>query len=66
MLIEGLGEKKLPFNLFHKKKQTDQEKAATPPQKEPQLEAPAPVQTEASKEPISIKMKLGNTSDFNA
>jgi len=53
LLIEGLGEKKLPFNLFRKKKQTDQEKAAMPPQKEPQLEAPAPVQTEASQEPIA-------------
>jgi uncharacterized protein len=41
----------LPFNLFRKKKQTDQEKPAVPPQKEPELEAPAPIQTEASQEP---------------
>jgi SepF-like predicted cell division protein (DUF552 family) len=51
LIIEGLGEKKLPFNLFRKKKQTDQEKPAVPPQKEPKLEAPAPIQTEASQEP---------------
>lgn len=53
LIIEGLGEKKLPFNLFRKKKQTDQEKPAVPPQKEPTLEAPAPIQTEASQEPVA-------------
>ena len=51
MIVEGLGEKKLPFNLFHKKKQTDQEKPAVPPQKEPEFEASTPIQTEASQEP---------------
>jgi SepF-like predicted cell division protein (DUF552 family) len=51
LIIEGLGEKKLPFNLFRKKKQTDQEKPAVPPQEEPTLEASAPIQTEASQEP---------------
>ena len=51
MIIEGLGEKKLPFNLFHKKKQTDQEKPAVPPQKEPEFEASTPIQTEALQEP---------------
>ena len=51
LILEGLGEKKLPFNLFRKKKQTDQEKPAVPPQEEPTLEASAPIQTEASQEP---------------
>jgi SepF-like predicted cell division protein (DUF552 family) len=51
MIIEGLGEKKLPFNLFHKKKQTDQEKPVVPPQKEPEFEASTPIQTEESQEP---------------
>jgi len=51
LIIEGLGEKKLPFNLFRKKKQTDQEKPAVPPQEEPKLEASAPIQTEESQEP---------------
>jgi SepF-like predicted cell division protein (DUF552 family) len=49
----GLGEKKLPFNLFRKKKQTDQEKPAVPPQEEPKIEAPTPIQTEALQEPIA-------------
>ena len=53
LIIEGLGEKKLPFNLFRKKKQTDQEKPDVPPQEEPKLEAPAPIQTEASQEPVA-------------
>ena len=48
LIIEGLGEKKLPFNLFRKKKQTYQEKPAVPPQEEPKLEASAPIQTEES------------------
>jgi uncharacterized protein len=42
----GLEEKKMPFNLFHKKKQPEQEKPAVPPQEEPKKEAPAPVQEE--------------------
>ena len=41
----------MPFNLFHKKKQTDQEKPAVPPQKEPEFEASTPIQTEALQEP---------------
>jgi SepF-like predicted cell division protein (DUF552 family) len=51
LIIECLGEKKLPFNLFRKKKQTDQETPAVPPQKDPKLEEPSPIQTEASQEP---------------
>jgi SepF-like predicted cell division protein (DUF552 family) len=43
----------LPFNLFRKKKQTDQEKPAVPPQKEPKLEAPTPIQTAASQELVA-------------
>jgi hypothetical protein len=43
----------LPFNLFHKKKQTDQEEPAVPPQEEPKLEAPAPIQTETYQEPVA-------------
>ena len=62
MIIEGLGEKKLPFNLFHKKKQTDQEKPVVPPQKEPKFEGPAPIQTEASQEPnASIQETIAET-----
>ena len=51
VIIEDLGEKKLPFNLFRKKKQADQEKPVVPPQEEPKFEAPVPIQTEASQEP---------------
>jgi SepF-like predicted cell division protein (DUF552 family) len=51
VIIEDLGEKKLPFNLFHKKKQTDQEKPVVPPQEEPKFEEPVPIQTETSQEP---------------
>ena len=43
----------MPFNLFRKKKQIDQEKLAVPPQEEPQIETPAPIQTEASQESIA-------------
>ena len=32
----------MPFNLFRKKKQPEQEKPAVPPQEEPKQEAPAP------------------------
>jgi uncharacterized protein len=38
----GLEEKKMPFNLFHKKKQPEQEQPAVTPQEEPKQEAPAP------------------------
>jgi uncharacterized protein len=42
----------MPFNLFHKKKQPEQEKPAVPPQEEPkQEEAPAQPQEEAKPEP---------------
>jgi hypothetical protein len=43
----------LPFNLFRKKKQTDQEKPAVPPQEEPKLEAPTPIQTDSSQELVA-------------
>jgi SepF-like predicted cell division protein (DUF552 family) len=43
----------LPFNLFRKKKQTDQEKPAVPPQKEPKLEEPALIQTETTQELVA-------------
>jgi uncharacterized protein len=46
----GLEEKKMPFNLFHKKKQPEQEKPAVPPQEEPQQETEIPVQ-ETTEEP---------------
>lgn len=36
----GLEEKRLPFNLFRKKKQSEQEEPAVPPQEEPKQEAP--------------------------
>jgi SepF-like predicted cell division protein (DUF552 family) len=36
----GLEGKKMPFNLFHKKKEIEQETPVVPPQKEPQQEAP--------------------------
>jgi hypothetical protein len=38
----------LPFNLFRKKKQTEQEKPAVPPQEEP-----APILTETPPEPVA-------------
>jgi SepF-like predicted cell division protein (DUF552 family) len=45
----------LPFNLFHKKKQTEQQKPAVPPQEEPTIETPqesiAPAQ-ETVEEPL--------------
>jgi SepF-like predicted cell division protein (DUF552 family) len=66
MIIEGLGEKKLPFNLFHKKKQTDQEKPAVPPQKEPEFEASTPIQTEALQEPdASVQDTIEEALDSN-
>ena len=47
----GLEEKKMPFNLFHKKKQPEQQKPVVPPQEEPKQEAPP--MTEPQKEPIA-------------
>jgi SepF-like predicted cell division protein (DUF552 family) len=44
----------LPFNLFRKKKQIEQEKPAVPPQEEPKIEAPAPIQTETQQEPVAL------------
>ncbi len=46
----GLEEKKMPFNLFRKKKQPEQEKPAVPPQ-ETQQEAPVQTQ-ETPQEPV--------------
>ena len=43
----------MPFNLFRKKKQTDQKEPDVPPQEEPKLEEPAPIQTETSQEPVA-------------
>jgi uncharacterized protein len=47
LIIEGLEEKIMPFNLFRKKKQPDQEKTAVPPQKESEQE---PLATQPQKE----------------
>jgi SepF-like predicted cell division protein (DUF552 family) len=41
----------MPFNLFRKKKQPEQEKPAVPPQEETKQEAPARPQEEAKQEP---------------
>ena len=49
----GLEEKKMPFNLFHKKKQPEQEKPAVPPQ-EIQAEAPVQTQEETPSEPVTL------------
>jgi SepF-like predicted cell division protein (DUF552 family) len=59
----------LPFNLFRKKKQTDQEKPAVPPQKEPKLEEPALIQTETTQELVApvhetIEEPLGTTQEL--
>ncbi|HEX7482038.1 MAG TPA: cell division protein SepF [Candidatus Bathyarchaeia archaeon] len=43
----------MPLNLFRKKKKTEQEKPAVPPQEEPKIEAPTPIQTETTQEPIT-------------
>ncbi len=43
----------MPFNLFRKKKQTEQEKPVVSPQEETKLEAPTPIQTEESQEPVT-------------
>ena len=41
----------MPFNLFRKKKQPEQEKPAVPPQEEPKQEAPVSIQEEPQQEP---------------
>ncbi|MCL5949613.1 MAG: cell division protein SepF [Candidatus Bathyarchaeota archaeon] len=41
----------MPFNLFRKKKQPEQEKPAVPPQEEPKQEAPAQPPEETHQEP---------------
>lgn len=41
----------MPFNLFRKKKQPEQETLAVPPQEEPKQEAAAPIQEETKPEP---------------
>jgi SepF-like predicted cell division protein (DUF552 family) len=43
----------MPFNLFRKKKQPEQEKPAVPPQEEPKQEAPAQPQEETQQEPVA-------------
>ena len=43
----------MPFNLFRKKKQPEQEKPAVPPQEEPKQEAPAQPQEETQQEPAA-------------
>jgi uncharacterized protein len=48
----GLEEKKMPFNLFRKKKHPEQEQPAIPPQEQPQPEAPVQPQ-EAPQEPAT-------------
>jgi uncharacterized protein len=48
----GLEEKKMPFNLFRKKKHPEQEQPAIPPQEQPQPEAPVQPQ-EAPQEPAA-------------
>jgi uncharacterized protein len=48
----GLEEKKMPFNLFHKKKQPEQEIPAVTPQEEPKQETP-PAPVESQQEPIA-------------
>ena len=44
----------MPFNLFHKKKQPEQETPAVPPQEEPKQEAPAPTQEQTPPEPVVL------------
>ena len=43
----------MPFKLFRKKKQPEQEKPAVPPQEEPQQEAPVQPQEETQQEPVA-------------
>ncbi len=52
-IIVGLEEKKMPFNLFHKKKQPEQEIPAVTPQEEPKQETP-PAPSESQQEPNAI------------
>jgi uncharacterized protein len=53
----------MPFNLFRKKKQQEQEKPAVPPQEEPIIEAPASIQTETPQEPVApIQEKIEEPS----
>jgi SepF-like predicted cell division protein (DUF552 family) len=59
----------LPFNLFRKKKQTDQKEPDVSPQDEPKLETPAPIQTETSQEPVAtvqetIEEPVGTTQEL--
>jgi len=42
----------MPFNIFRKKKQPEQENPAVAPQEEPKQEAPAQTQEETKQEPI--------------
>ena len=52
----------MPFNLFRKKKQPEQEKPAVPPQ-EAQSEQPAPIQEETKPEPsITVQEPIQETS----
>jgi len=46
----GLEEKKLPFNLFRKKKQSEQEKPTVPPQEEHKQQAPVSILKELQQE----------------
>jgi len=48
----GLEEKKMPFNLFRKKKQPEQEKPAVPPQEEPKQEEAVLPQEETKQESV--------------
>jgi SepF-like predicted cell division protein (DUF552 family) len=50
----GLEEKKMPFNLFRKKKQPEKEKQAVPPQEIPKQEAAAQPQEETKQEPVVL------------
>jgi SepF-like predicted cell division protein (DUF552 family) len=43
----------MPFNLFRKKKQPEQETPVVTPQEEPKQEEPAPIQEESQPEPIA-------------
>ena len=52
-IIVGLEEKKMPFNLFRKKKQPEQEIPAVTPQEEPKQETP-PAPSESQQEPNAI------------
>ncbi len=47
----GLEEKKMPFNLFRKKKQSEQEKPTVPPQEEHKQQAPVSILKEPQQEP---------------